>query len=127
MSRVHSPLVRCRLVLAAILVLAGCAGVGTEPLPGEPPHHVAGGFKNTNPKFRRPDGWTRWTFMVRRGWDAVVSPRTLDTPRVPNDAPALRAPTPDPTVTWIGPPTGLVKSEGVTSLTNPTWTPGPRP
>jgi len=113
--------VRRRFVLAAILVLAGCAGVGTEPLPGEPPHHVAGGFKNTNPEFRRPDGWTRWTFMARRAWDAVVTPRTFDTPRVPNDGAALRAGTADPTVTWIGHATLLLQFEGVNVLTDPQW------
>ena len=102
-------------------MLAGCAGVGNEPLPGEPPHHVAGGFKNTNPEFRRPDGWTRWTFMARRAWDAVVSPRSFDTPRVPNDGATLRAGMPDPTVTWIGHATVLVQLEGVNVLTDPQW------
>ena len=113
---------RSRLaLLAATLLWAGCAGAGTEPPPDEPPHHVAGGFRNTSPAFRRPDGWTRWTFFTRRVWTAVVSPRSFDTPRVDNDGAALRARTANPAVTWIGHATLLVQLEGINILTDPQW------
>jgi N-acyl-phosphatidylethanolamine-hydrolysing phospholipase D len=114
--------VRCpsaRLVLA--LLVGGCAGVGSESLPGEPPHHVAGGFKNPNPDFKRPDGWARWNFLVARAWASLVAPRTFDMPRVANDGAVLRAGTANPSVTWIGHSTLLVQVDGINILTDPHW------
>jgi N-acyl-phosphatidylethanolamine-hydrolysing phospholipase D len=107
------------LVLA--LWSAGCGGVGAESHPGQPPHHAAGGFKNPNPEFKRPDGWTRWSFLVSRVWSSIVSPRTFDTPRVVNDGALLRAGTENPSVTWIGHATLLFQVDGVNVLTDPTW------
>ncbi len=100
---------------------AGCGGVGAESVPDRPPHHVAGGFKNPNPEFKRPDGWTRWSFLVSRVWSSIVSPRTFDTPRVANDGVLLRAGTENPSVTWIGHATLLLQVDGVNVLTDPTW------
>jgi N-acyl-phosphatidylethanolamine-hydrolysing phospholipase D len=95
--------------------------VGTEPLPGEPAHHVAGGFRNTNPAFSRPSGWTRVSFMVRRGIESLVAPRTFATPRVENDGSALRASAAGPTVTWVGHATLLIQLGGLNILTDPQW------
>ena len=80
-----------RFLLALTLLWAGCAGVGTEPLPGQASHHVAGGFRNPDPAFKRPDGWTRWSFFARRVLASLVSPRSFDAPRVANDGATLRA------------------------------------
>jgi len=110
--------------LSLVILTAGCVGVGTDPIPGQPPHHVEGGFRNPNPEYRRPEGWTRWTFMARRAWASVVSPRTFDVPRVGNDGAALRAAAALPTVTWVGHSTLLVQQAGVNVLTDPHW--GPR-
>ena len=76
--------------LVTILLLAACAAVGTEPLPGEPLHHVQGGFRNTNPEFRRPEGWTRTRFLLSRAWANTFDSRSFEAPRVANDGMALR-------------------------------------
>jgi N-acyl-phosphatidylethanolamine-hydrolysing phospholipase D len=110
----------CVLLLIAGLVLAGCAGVGTEPLPGRPAHHVAGGFRNPSEEFQRPGGWTRTRFLAARIWSALVAPRSFEAPRVPADT-VLLAGNPTPTVTWIGHATLLVQLDGVTVLTDPHW------
>ena len=64
---------RSNAVQALLFLLVACGSVGTEPLPGQPPHHVAGGFRNTDPEFRRPSSWTRWSFVVRRLWTSSIS------------------------------------------------------
>jgi len=51
-----------RPILLVVLATA-CAAVGTEPVPGQPAHHVEGGFRNTNPAFQRASAAARFTFM----------------------------------------------------------------
>jgi L-ascorbate metabolism protein UlaG (beta-lactamase superfamily) len=110
------------LALLLALVLPACAGAGSEPLPGRPPHHIEGGFRNTNPAFKRPDGWTRVTFMARRAWESVAAARTFEVPRRANDGRALRdGAGREPTVTWVGHATLLVQLDGLTILTDPHW------
>ena len=104
-----------------ILLLLACAGVGTEPIPGQPEHHVAGGFRNTNPDFRRPSTWTRWSFVVRRLWMTSISPRTFIAPRIANDGIILRSGKLNPSITWIGHSTLLVQINGLNILTDPQW------
>jgi N-acyl-phosphatidylethanolamine-hydrolysing phospholipase D len=114
------------LVLLAVLLLPACAAVGTEPLPGRPAHHVEGGFRNPNPEFRPPGGWTRARFLAGRVWASLVSPRSFEAPRILGDL-ALLGSNPAPTVTWIGHATLLVQLEGVTILTDPHWSPRASP
>ena len=110
----------CFVAFLLLLVVA-CSGVGNEPIPGKPAHHVAGGFRNANPDFSRPSAWTRWSFVVRRLLSTSFSPRAFDAPRVPNDGAVLRAGTMNPSVTWIGHATVLVQMNGVNFLTDPQW------
>jgi N-acyl-phosphatidylethanolamine-hydrolysing phospholipase D len=110
----------CSAICFTILILA-CSGTGNEPLPGRPAHHVAGGFRNPNPDFRRPLTWTRWSFVARRLWTGTVSPRSFVAPRVPNDGALLRAGSMNPSITWIGHATLLVQMGGVNILTDPQW------
>jgi N-acyl-phosphatidylethanolamine-hydrolysing phospholipase D len=110
----------------AMLLLTACAAVGNEPVPGGPSHHVQGGFRNTNPEFRRPEGWDRAKFLVSRAWASIAASRSFDAPRVANDGAALRDGVagpgkPTPTITWVGHSTLLVQLEGVTLLTDPHW------
>jgi L-ascorbate metabolism protein UlaG (beta-lactamase superfamily) len=111
---------RSALVVWCVL-LAGCAGVGSVPLPGQPPHHVAGGFRNPDAAFARPDFFTRWIFFTRRVWASLVLPRRFDAPRVANDGSALRAGVDNPSVTWVGHSTLLLQLDGVNLLTDPHW------
>jgi N-acyl-phosphatidylethanolamine-hydrolysing phospholipase D len=106
---------------AWLFLLVACGSVGTEPLPGQPPHHVAGGFRNTNSDFHRPSSWTRWSFMVRRLWTSSIAPRTFNGPRIMNDGAALRAGLINPSITWVGHSTLLVQLSGVNFLTDPNW------
>lgn len=94
---------------------------GTEPLPGRPPHHVEGGFRNLDPDFRRPSGWTRWTFLGGRVWASLASARAFEAPRVANDGAELRAGLLNPSVTWVGHSTLLVQVDGLSVLTDPHW------
>lgn len=107
--------------LVPLLVLIACASAGTEGIAGRPAHHVPGGFRNPDPSFVRPSGWTRWTFIVRRSWQSITSPRHFDAPRVPNDGAALRAMPPPSAITWIGHATLLVQVDGLSVLTDPQW------
>jgi L-ascorbate metabolism protein UlaG (beta-lactamase superfamily) len=108
-------------LLSLLFLLVACAKVGTEPLPGRPPHHVAGGFRNTDPDFRRPSSWTRWSFVIRRLGAGFIAPRSFDAPRIANDGAALRAGLINPSITWIGHSTLLVQVNGVNVLTDPHW------
>jgi N-acyl-phosphatidylethanolamine-hydrolysing phospholipase D len=113
--RARSLLLVCLLTAGA---LAACTGVGKEPVPGQPAHHVEGGFRNTNPAFERPSAAARFAFIWKRAW---ASARTIDVPRVANDGAALRANGSEPTVTWVGHATVLLQLDGVNLLTDPHW------
>jgi len=107
--------------LLLLLLLTACASAGSEPVAGRPAHHVEGGFRNPDPAFIRPSGWTRWSFIVRRGVESLTSPRTYDAPRVANDGAALRSNPRPPAITWIGHATLLVQLDGLSVLTDPQW------
>jgi N-acyl-phosphatidylethanolamine-hydrolysing phospholipase D len=109
------------VVKALFFLLVACGGVGTAPLPGTPPHHVEGGFRNTDPDFHRPSSWTRWSFVVRRLWTSSIAPRAFDAPRIANDGTALRAGLVNPSITWVGHSTLLVQLDGLNFLTDPNW------
>ena len=120
------------ILLSATLLLIGSAEAQppfdklrvvslAEPLPGRPAHHVEDGFRNPDPNFRRPDGWTRWNFVVRRLVAASVAPRTFEAPRIANDGAALRAGGINPSVTWVGHATVLLQVDGLNVLTDPNW------
>jgi N-acyl-phosphatidylethanolamine-hydrolysing phospholipase D len=105
----------------SLFLLVACASVGTEPLPGRPPHHVEGGFRNTDSDFSRPSSLTRWSFVFRRLWASFVAPRIFDAPRVANDGAALQGGLVNPSITWVGHSTLLVQVDGINVLTDPNW------
>jgi N-acyl-phosphatidylethanolamine-hydrolysing phospholipase D len=107
--------------LSSLLFLVACASPGTELVPGQPAHHVLGGFRNLDPAFTRASGWTRWTFIIRRSWQSITAPRLFDAPRVANDGASLRSVPPTPSITWIGHATLLVQVAGLSVLTDPQW------
>jgi N-acyl-phosphatidylethanolamine-hydrolysing phospholipase D len=107
--------------LLLLLLPAACASAGSEPVTGRPAHHVAGGFRNLDPAFIRPSGWTRWSFILQRAVQSLTSPRGFDAPRVANDGAALRSNPQRPAITWIGHATLLVQLDGLSVLTDPQW------
>lgn len=109
------------LGLVPLLILVACASAGTQPIPGQPVHHIQGGFRNLDPSFSRPSGWTRWMFILRRTAQSIASPRAFDAPRVANDGAVLRAQPPPTTITWVGHATLLVQLDGLSVLTDPQW------
>lgn len=112
---------RATSLALAVLLVAGCAGVG-EPKPGAPPHHRTRGFVNSNPGFERPGFWTVQRFRLSRLVDTFVARRPVpDFPRADNDGRALRANTLAPTLTWIGHATFLFQVDGLNVLTDPQW------
>lgn len=108
-------------LLSILFLFVGCGSVGTESLPGEPPHHVHGGFRNTDPGLARPSAWTRWSFLTRRLWQGMTAPRTFDPPRIANDGAMLRAALANPSITWVGHATLLVQIHSLNILTDPQW------
>lgn len=108
-------------LVLAVLVCAGCAGVG-GPVPGAPPHHRERGFANPNPAFVHPTFWAIQKFRLSRLWRGISANRPVpDLPRTANDGAALRANSGRPTVTWVGHATLLVQLDGVNVLTDPIW------
>lgn len=112
---------RAVFLLLLLALAAGCATVGTQPLPGQPPHHVEGGFRNPDPEFKRAGGLTRWSFFLRRMWATVTTTRSFEAPRVVNDGTLLRSGLENPSVTWIGHSTLLVQLDGLNVLSDPHW------
>jgi N-acyl-phosphatidylethanolamine-hydrolysing phospholipase D len=110
----------CFALFVLLLPLA-CSGRGSESSPGQPAHHVAGGFRNPNSEFSRPSAWTRWSFVARRVVSSALSPRMFTAPRVSNDGAILRAGHKNPSITWIGHATVLVQTDGLNILTDPQW------
>ena len=79
------------------------------------------GFRNLNPRFRRPSEWQRWKFILSRGWSTTVHPRTSPLVPMDNDGALLRANTRNATVTWISHATLLIQLERLNILTDPHW------
>ena len=116
MSRVRFHLA----AVACVLLLANCAGVRQNAYydPAKP-HHSPSGFRNLDPDARIGQGFLRWQWERRlsglpkppeaahRGW------------RVAPDLALLRAPAVNPSVTWIGHATVLVRLGGINVLTDP--------
>lgn len=107
-------------MLAAVFAtfLAVTAGTATAMRPA---HHTDSGFENV-PAVARAGLDVTVPFLVRR-LAASFFDRSGAPPRVANDGAVLRAgPAPGAaTVTWIGHATLLVQMDGVTFLTDPTW------
>ena len=107
--------------LSGLALLKGCGNIHGEPPLGSPSHHVAGGFRNIDPNFRRPSSLTRWEFIFRRLWTSSMTPRSFEAPRVANDGALLRSGALNPSITWIGHSTLLIQMDGLNIVTDPQW------
>ena len=101
--------------------MLAAVAAGTSVVMALPPHHAAGGFRNTEPTSHGSFGVAA-PFFARRIWSNLVG-RAGAAPSLATDAAFLRhnARHSVPTVTWIGHSTVLVQMDGVTFLTDPIW------
>ncbi len=130
-KRPSSAAVLCALGFAlALLALAPATPTG-DVGPGDDSHlrvdfprasRHAGTFRNLDPEFHRASNWTRLRVYLLslaamvKGKHAFVA-----LPVAVPDLAALRLNHQQPTVTWIGHSTLLIQLDGVTFLTDPTW------
>jgi N-acyl-phosphatidylethanolamine-hydrolysing phospholipase D len=106
--------------LAGAVVLAGCASLYQNPYyDPQKPHHTSEGFQNLDPAARISEGFLRWQWQRRQdGLPKPPDPAHRDW-RVAPDLALLHAPAGNPSVTWIGHATLLLKPGGLNVLTDP--------
>jgi L-ascorbate metabolism protein UlaG (beta-lactamase superfamily) len=105
---------------AAIVLLAGCGSLYQNPYyDPQKPHHTPQGFRNLDPEAVAAGGFWRWQWERRtRGVPLAPNDAHRDW-RVAPDLALLRAPEANPSVTWIGHATLLLRIGGLNVLTDP--------
>jgi N-acyl-phosphatidylethanolamine-hydrolysing phospholipase D len=106
--------------LAGALLLAGCASPYQNPYyDPQKPHHTSEGFQNLDPDARISEGFLSWQWQRRQdGLPKPPDPAHRDWRVVP-DLALLHAPSGNPSVTWIGHATLLLRLGGLNILTDP--------
>lgn len=101
-------------------MLVGCAGVQQNPYYNPTkPHHTPSGFRNLDADARIGGGFLRWQWERRlNGLPKPPGVAHRDW-RVTPDLALLRSPALNPSVTWIGHATVLVRLGGLNVLTDP--------
>ncbi|HTX19783.1 MAG TPA: MBL fold metallo-hydrolase [Bacteroidota bacterium] len=84
-----------------------------------PPHHIEGGFRNTDPDFHDTAPTKTFLWSLSR-FGGFLSKARGEVPHVYNDGSLLRQNKPY-TITWIGQSTCLIQLEGLNILTDPVW------
>jgi N-acyl-phosphatidylethanolamine-hydrolysing phospholipase D len=112
---------RRALVAAAVILAIACAS---------PPVRTGSGAPRRGDRFVNPAGARSWPgptvtvpFFARKTWTSLVG-RKGGAPRVAYDPSAIVA---NPSLTWIGHSTMLVRMDGVTFLTDPMFSPRASP
>ena len=109
-------------VIAAGLVLSGCASVNAQFNPAKP-HHTPEGFKNnyTTSVTKSRSDFFRWQYQ--RLLDDLPKAPLTPTPVVAPDVTFVqsnaKAPNMQPAITWVGHATMLVQANGLNVLTDP--------
>ena len=93
--------------VSLLCVAASDAGAGAP--------HDHGRFVNPSGPRERPGLMTMFPFFLRKAWTSLL-PRSGAAPWVPYDREAIEH---NPSITWIGHSTMLVRMDGVTFLTDP--------
>jgi len=108
------------IVVVCTLLLASCAGVRQNPYydPAKP-HHTAGGFRNLDPDAGIGGGFWRWQWTRRLNGLPKPPDAAHRDWRVTPDLALLHGPAGNPSVTWIGHATVLVRLGGLNVLTDP--------
>jgi N-acyl-phosphatidylethanolamine-hydrolysing phospholipase D len=106
--------------LAGALLLAGCASPYQNPYyDPQKPHHTSEGFQNLDPDARISEGFLSWQWQRRQdGLPKPPDPAHRDWRVVP-DLALLHAPSGNPSITWIGHATLLLRLGGLNILTDP--------
>jgi N-acyl-phosphatidylethanolamine-hydrolysing phospholipase D len=106
--------------LSGALLLAGCASPYQNPYyDPQKPHHTSEGFQNLDPDARISEGFLSWQWQRRQdGLPKPPDPAHRDWRVVP-DLALLHAPSGNPSVTWIGHATLLLRLGGLNILTDP--------
>jgi L-ascorbate metabolism protein UlaG (beta-lactamase superfamily) len=101
-------------------MLAGCAGLQQNPYydPAKP-HHTPSGFRNPDPDARIGGGFLRWQWERRLSGLPRPPGEAHRDWRVMPDLALLRSPAVNPSVTWIGHASLLVRLGGLNVLTDP--------
>ena len=120
MNRVGRRGTRRLVAVAGVLLLAGCAGLQQPPYydPAKP-HHTPSGFRNTDSDAGKGKGFARWQWQR---WQSQLPKPPAEAHRswrVAPDLALLHAPAGNPSVTWIGHATVLLRIGGLNVLTDP--------
>jgi N-acyl-phosphatidylethanolamine-hydrolysing phospholipase D len=106
--------------VACVFLLANCAGVKQNPYYNPlKPHHTPGGFRNLDPAARIGQGFLRWQWQRRLGGLPKPPEAAHRDWRVAPDLALLHSTTGNPSVTWIGHATVLLRLGGLNVLTDP--------
>ncbi|MGK2953175.1 MAG: MBL fold metallo-hydrolase [Thiobacillus sp.] len=108
------------LTLGALALLSGCAGLQDNPYydPAKP-HHTPTGFRNPDPGGMKAEGFWRWQWERRLTGLPKQSDAAHRDWRVAPDLALLHEPAGNPSVTWIGHATLLLRLGGLNVLTDP--------
>ena len=117
------------VVMAAMLLLSGCANVNAQHNPARP-HHTPEGFKNNYISSVTKSPGDFFLCQYQRLVDDLPKPPQMPTPTVPPDVAFIlrngkatsstaSLATMQPAITWIGHATMLVQADGLNVLTNP--------
>lgn len=101
-----------------LFVLAGCAGPNPYYNPAKP-HHTPDGFRNSDPAARIGGGFLRWQWARWKSGRPQPPGAAHRNWRIAPDLAALHAPAGNPSVTWIGHATVLLRLGGINVLTDP--------
>jgi L-ascorbate metabolism protein UlaG (beta-lactamase superfamily) len=106
------------LLVPVLLALASCASVNPY-YDARKPHHRPDGFNNLHLDNFRADQPSFWRWQWERLGQTLPADEPERVPRTRPDAAALRQPTRDATVTWLGHSTALWQVNGLNLITDP--------
>ena len=111
---------RAWLAGMACVLLASCAGVqkNSHYDPAKP-HHTPSGFRNLDPDARMGEGFARWQWERWKSGLPKPPAAAHRSWRVAPDLALLHSSAANPSVTWIGHATVLLRLGGINVLTDP--------
>lgn len=102
-----------------MLLLTGCGTHANPRYDLARPHHTPDGFRNLDPDARIGEGYWRWQWARRTAGLPPPPAASHRDWRVASDLALLHTPAGNPSVTWIGHATVLLRLGGINVLTDP--------